>query len=902
MIRQRVRSWTISRTRTEASAGPAPAEINRAAARLTAAGGRVYLLAARVRDTIVAGLALAFCSPLIVVLVLLSRWSTGASGLFRQVRVGKDGRNFVVVKIRSLAPSAPSTVSKKQAEHLATPVGTFMRKWKLDELPQFLNVLKGEMTLVGPRPIIPEEYAADEQRVRLAVHPGLTGLWQLSRVREEPFHKNPEYDLFYLANRSFSFDLWIIWRTLLLLAFGKETKIRLAARLWERNPAWRDLTPQRSMTIPGLGGLHRSRLWVAGTAVLLIAPFLVAGVALLGARADLQAAAGSLIEARGAVTSLDPEAARVSLDSALASFAFADRRLSGWQTAALRVVPGLNNNVEVPARFARAGVNLVAVGYDGLAVAEELPLGRGTDDAGALFRDGALNLDPFLGAAAPALRLRANLQEAENSLAQTPTTFLLPPVAEARESALKLLAEARGQADAAVAAAVLLPRLLGQDSPRTWIIGAENNAELRGRGGYLGSFGVLAADGGAMELGTFQPTSGLPRLPADHLIVGESEPAYLEQYLRLGGTSAWQNLFMSPDFPTGARLMLANLRAHAGISAGGVISVDPMALSYLMEVTGPISLEGIPEPITSENVVDWSLNRLYFEFEDENDARRQQIGNIAAVVWSRLISDPALDSRRAITALGRAVAGRHLVVYSGDPEEQALLEEVGLAGTVSDTGGDYLLVLAQNVGENKMDYYMRREISYSGQIQPGGDLMVQAQVKLTNTAPLELDFPVYIGGDRPEITLAGGRSRSFLSVFVPGRALLQEMRVDGAVSNQFENSPELGKRRLGTEVELGPQESRTVTFTYLVPDAVRGGTYRLTVQNQATVVPDTLEVKLELPEDTFLVGESEFTGGRALGWSGPLEGDRELAAGLASDPGLLDRLRSFLRQPVGAAR
>lgn len=184
----------------------------------------------RARDVSVSLLLLTLLAPLMALLALAARMSTGGSSLFWQTRVGEGGKSIRVAKFRTLLPDAPCEVQKLEAEHLATRIGTLMRRSKLDELPQLWNVLKGEMTLVGPRPILSDEYGQRSHYDRLLVRPGLTGLWQVSPARGHRFDSHPEYDRFYLAHRGLVLDLWLMWRTIVLVSRGLETTLEQAER------------------------------------------------------------------------------------------------------------------------------------------------------------------------------------------------------------------------------------------------------------------------------------------------------------------------------------------------------------------------------------------------------------------------------------------------------------------------------------------------------------------------------------------------------------------------------------------------------------------------------------------------------------------------------------------------
>jgi exopolysaccharide biosynthesis polyprenyl glycosylphosphotransferase len=166
--------------------------------------GFIYEPAKRFLDVAVAAAGLALLAPLLCAIAALVKFTSPGLVLFRQNRVGKDGRRFPMYKFRTMFRDAPSYAysPKRSDDPHITPVGRILRKTSLDELPQILNVLLGDMSLVGPRPEMPfivEQYTP-LQRQRLSVKPGITGLWQLSADRACLIHENIEYDLYYLTN------------------------------------------------------------------------------------------------------------------------------------------------------------------------------------------------------------------------------------------------------------------------------------------------------------------------------------------------------------------------------------------------------------------------------------------------------------------------------------------------------------------------------------------------------------------------------------------------------------------------------------------------------------------------------------------------------------------------------
>jgi exopolysaccharide biosynthesis polyprenyl glycosylphosphotransferase len=169
-------------------------------------------------DIFIASVFLFLTSPLGLFFALLIKLDSKGPVLFQQTRIGKDGAPFTIYKFRTMFTDAPVFHNSPAASTDAriTKVGKFLRKTSLDELPQFLNVLEGTMSLVGPRPemeFIVQNVYNDLYRQRLRVKPGITGIWQISAGRTREIHEDISYDLFYIANRSLLLDMLILIRT-----------------------------------------------------------------------------------------------------------------------------------------------------------------------------------------------------------------------------------------------------------------------------------------------------------------------------------------------------------------------------------------------------------------------------------------------------------------------------------------------------------------------------------------------------------------------------------------------------------------------------------------------------------------------------------------------------------------
>lgn len=184
-------------------------------------------------DRISAALALAVLAPLFTVIALAIKLSDKGPVFFRQTRIGKDGHTFTLWKFRTMVVDAEAQKAellpqndgngrlfKMRRDPRVTRAGAWLRRWSLDELPQLLNVLFGNMSLVGPRPALPDEVAAygDHMRRRLVVKPGITGLWQVSGRSDLSWDEAERLDVRYVENWSLALDLQILWKTLSAVA------------------------------------------------------------------------------------------------------------------------------------------------------------------------------------------------------------------------------------------------------------------------------------------------------------------------------------------------------------------------------------------------------------------------------------------------------------------------------------------------------------------------------------------------------------------------------------------------------------------------------------------------------------------------------------------------------------
>jgi len=162
--------------------------------------------------------------PLFVLIAILIKMDSPGPVLFRHYRVGKNGIHFVLWKFRSMRTDVPSYEASPRSvvDGRLTRIGRLIRRFSFDEIPQLINVLRGEMSLVGPRPEMPFIVAGyhPSECERLVTKPGITGLWQISPARAFPIHENLQYDLYYIRNQNLFLDCAIVLRTVAAVIHG----------------------------------------------------------------------------------------------------------------------------------------------------------------------------------------------------------------------------------------------------------------------------------------------------------------------------------------------------------------------------------------------------------------------------------------------------------------------------------------------------------------------------------------------------------------------------------------------------------------------------------------------------------------------------------------------------------
>ena len=340
-------------------------------------------------------------------------------------------------------------------------------------------------------------------------------------------------------------------------------------------------------------------------------------------------------------------------------------------------------------------------------------------------------------------RGQARVDPAVAALDRAPSTLVPGPVARAVREAqrtLRPVPEALSQLSAATRA---LPPVLGRDEPRQVLVVLENNAEVRGTGGVVTVFAEGIAEDGQLRLGPFRDVEDV----ADDADRARTVLA-AEDYRGLWGrgkadTTLWKNTGMSPVGSQSSAVLAGVAAATLGRRPTVVVWLDVRAIAAVLEATGPA---GLPDgtPLTSDSAVRLLLSEAYLRAPDTIEGQRQRRATLRAaadVVVSRLLAPEGERPGAAalVRALGGAVAGRHVVVWSAVPDEQSALVRAGLAGELSADGGDLASLTFQNLGGgqdegNKLDFYARRQVTV-GVTVSRDEAEVLQEIALRNTAP-----------------------------------------------------------------------------------------------------------------------------------------------------------------------
>jgi hypothetical protein len=584
----------------------------------------------------------------------------------------------------------------------------------------------------------------------------------------------------------------------------------------------------------------------------------------LRARSHLAAGERAMEEGQDELVEGDLAAASERFQAARERFSDASGSAGSPLLLPLSWTPVLGRSADVLGSLAEAGVDLADAG---VVVADALQSLPGGLDALAP-RQGRFPIEQ-VEQLAPALAEAAGLAEAGlREIRSTAPTLLLPPVVEARREAMSRVGRTHRLLRTAWLIADGLPAFLGAKGERRYFFGAQNPAELRGTGGIMGAYSILSIDRGLPRFAPFRPIQSLPDIDPDDVMAPSDE--YRRNYDVFGGAGFWLNSNMTPHFPWAAQALLASYEVATGTALDGAIVADPFALKAMLEVTGPVDGPGDGPIIGPKDVVPYTANRAYRQFEDP-ERRKRVLGDVAKAVFVRFLAHPG-GSVESLERLAEAASEGHILVYSTDPRMQEGLAATGSGGAFGARHGDFVAVVENNGAANKLDFYTERETEYLVELGRDGAARSELLVRFENEAP-DSGQPRYVMGPRPGIS-AAGEIRPILRLFCGRACRIASARRDGTPIDPLHGGTELGHPFLQEQLDIrsGGSGSLGATFT---TDAGwegddSGGTYRLTLLTQTTIRRPRLRVEIVAPEGMSIVEASvrmDVSGPTAI-WEG----------------------------------
>ncbi|MEW6059512.1 MAG: DUF4012 domain-containing protein [Actinomycetota bacterium] len=599
----------------------------------------------------------------------------------------------------------------------------------------------------------------------------------------------------------------------------------------------------------------------------LVALAAASAIPALRARDRLETGRTLLEQARDRLLAGDLPGARSSFGRARQEFALASHAAGSPLVGMWAAMPFVGRTYDAVRNLARIGELTAGAGEDVASAIDDLPGGLSAlaPTAGSIRLDAVTSIDRVLASAVDRVR---RAEELANGLSRT---FVLSQAAEARDEVLGPVEEASEIAMSAHALLRALPAFAGAEGPRRYFVAVQNPAELRGTGGFIGSYSIMTIDDGAMVFAPFRDITRLRDVPSAEIPPPSPEFALL--YDEFGGAGYWRNINMSPDTPEVGTAIERLYERVEGVRLDGTIFVDPMALAEMLRATGPIADPQLGIRLSAEDVVPFMTNEAYRRFP--STARKRILGELASRVLDRFLRGRYADPAAAIRALVTAADGGHLVLHAADPEVQRAFRAAGVDGSLSPSG-DYLGVFLSNAAGNKVDYYLHERLTYSVTLGEDGSASAEVSILLVNKAPVGRPPDEVLGPYSPDRLETGdtlwwvetlcARTCTLSSAMQDGEpGSVQTLGVSGIpMFRSFAGAAAGGKTTLAYRLDL----------PHAWTGDGAGGTYRLTIQAQPTIRPVRARIVIRLPEGMGVVDTNEpmRVGGGLVVWSGPVEG------------------------------
>lgn len=388
--------------------------------------------------------------------------------------------------------------------------------------------------------------------------------------------------------------------------------------------------------------------------------------------------------------------------------------------------------------------------------------------------DGSIDFERIRKAQAPFTRSVQELQkQLKRAKASKPG---LSFIATKRADYLDELTDITDQLGKALAVSKELPDMLGASGSRRYFMGFLVNAEARATGGYLGSYAILRVDNGKLTFEKFGDHADLKDSTTGPVVDLGSE--FERAYAQTHPTQHWTSSTGSPDFPSVGKIWLGLWKQQYGQQLDGAIATDPVGLSFILRATGPVTLTN-GEQVTADNVVSKLESEAYQRFGDgDQTLRKLYLLEVAAKASQALVSSN--DPSRLFSSLQDAATDNRLRFYFNRADEQKAIADTVVSGALSKPGRPLGYLIVDNFAGNKMEYYLKREVTYR---QAGCGRLGSITVKLTNLLkPEEVgNLTDYVAGSVPTSAVRAAKGSIVIntSLYLDKTAVVSNIEIDG---------------------------------------------------------------------------------------------------------------------------
>lgn len=607
------------------------------------------------------------------------------------------------------------------------------------------------------------------------------------------------------------------------------------------------------------------RWWLLGGGIALLVVLGIEGyryasaaLALADGRDSVQAAQQLLATDLAHLDAAHVTAAQRDLQRAALDFGPRSQLLaSGWLAQIGSHLPWMSDQVNGAAALRTAGSTGTTFAVDLVRLAQQVVATSSSVSASSPLQRIVTLADQHQGEVHTA---QADLAAFQRALDAVPRTALAGPLESARQTVLHDGVAISAGAGPALHVLNALPQAIGAGTHR-YLVLLENPGEERPSGGYIGAVGVVSfADGRLTGLQFLDSSNYGP--PAAKVPV----PGPLDAYLFHGQPWSLEDANWSPDFPTAMAQVEQFFTADTGVSVDGDISIDPIAIEYLLRLLGPVQVPPYPQVITAQNALQ-ELNYIT-NYARPGDPGKAFLAPFGQTVTQRVLQSPTALLPALVSALQRAAVEKHVVAYFHQPGLEQLVTTAGLGGAVHPVTSDSVMVDDANLSGTKGDLFVRRSGSLDVQVNPDGS--ARDRLTLTYTNPEVTD-----AADRALLPGSGGQYRDYLRVLVPETAQLQSiaMSIDGATPAQIPPDTvtyQFEQQVIGIWFVVPVGATERITLTYSGPFAdvsVSPERYQLTWVKQVNALDSPVRVTVHLP------------GGRTDHWTASLSTDRTWSAG-----------------------